>query len=102
MNETPTRVAANEQRARFIKSSRIRTNKSAAEYTLQLPVPILRLRRHRPEDFHVPFAAAPRLDDLRRDDVDQDFREQAPIGIALEMIRRLVPAELGIEHQREE
>jgi hypothetical protein len=43
----------------------------------------------------VPFAAAPGLDDLGRDDVDEDLGERPPFGIALEVVGGLVPAKLG-------
>src|SRR5262245_39659518 len=50
----------------------------------------------------MPLAAAPRLDHLGGDDVDQQFREQPPFGVVLEVVGGLVPAEVRIEHQREE
>ena len=49
----------------------------------------------------MPFPAAPRLDDFGGDDVDQELGEQPAFGIALEMIGRIVPAEIRIEHQRQ-
>src|SRR5207247_1925229 len=49
----------------------------------------------------MPFAAAPRLDHLGRDDVDQDLGEQAAFRIAFEVVGRLVPAEIRVEHQRQ-
>ena len=61
---------------------------------LHLAVPVLRLGVDRPEDLHVPFAAAPGLDDLGGDDVDEQLREQPALGVALEVIGGLVPAEV--------
>src|SRR5213596_1064429 len=75
MKAAPVSVAANVRRARVIESSRGKKARKRANYTLQLAVPVLRLRVHRPEDLHVPLAAAPWLDDFGGDDVDQDFRE---------------------------
>jgi hypothetical protein len=65
-------------------------------------VPVLRLRGYRPEDLHVPFAAAPRFDHFGRDHVDEDFREKPSFGVAFEVIGRLVPAEVRVQHQRQE
>ena len=58
---------------------------------LHLAVPVLGLEAGRSENFEVPFAAAPRLDDLSRDDVDEDLGERPAFGIALEVIGGLVP-----------
>ncbi len=41
-----------------------------------LAVPVFRFRADRSEDLHVPLAAAPWLDDLGGDDVDQDLGER--------------------------
>src|SRR4030095_1436224 len=68
---------------------------------LHLAVPVLRFRVRRAEDFQVPLAAAPGLDDLSRDDVDEDLGKRAPFGIALEMVGGLVPREARIEHHRQ-
>src|SRR6188768_1871980 len=46
---------------------------------LHLAVPVLRLGIAGPEDFEVPFAAAPGLDHFRRDHVHQDLRERPPL-----------------------
>src|SRR5262245_53877799 len=64
-------------------------------------VPILRFRVNRPEDLHMPFSATPGLDHLGGDDIDQDLGEQPAFGVALEVVRRIVPREIRIEHQRE-
>ena len=50
----------------------------------------------------VPLAAAPRLDDVGGDDVDQDLGERAVFGIVLEVIRLVVPHEGRVEQQRQE
>src|SRR6185503_4695883 len=69
---------------------------------LHLPVPVLRLGIHGTENFHVPLPAAPRLDDFGRDAVDQNLGKLAPFRVAFEMVRRLIPAEIRVEHQGEE
>ena len=46
--------------------------------------------------------APPRLDDFGGDDVHEDFREGAPLGISLEVVRRLLPPEIRVEHHRQE
>src|SRR5258705_13020454 len=54
----------------------------AADYRpLHLPVPVLRFGVGRAEDLQVPFAAAPRLDDLCRPDVHEDLGERPPLGV---------------------
>src|SRR5262245_19220975 len=103
----PAIDAATMKRARVIRSSRGVNDWCAARAlriiaNLHFAVPVLRFGVHRSEDFHVPLAASPRLDDLRGHDVDQNLREEAPFRVALEMIGRLVPPEARIEHQREE
>jgi hypothetical protein len=50
----------------------------------------------------VPFPAAPGLDDLRGDDIDQDLRKQAPFRVPFEVVGRVVPPEVRVEHQRQE
>ena len=50
----------------------------------------------------MPLAAAPGLDDVGRDDVDQDLGVAPPLRIVLEVIRLVVPHEGRIEHQRQE
>src|SRR5262245_2714529 len=50
----------------------------------------------------MPLAAAPRLDDFRGDHVDENLGERAPLGITLEVVRTFVPAEVWIEHHRQE
>src|SRR5687768_13634591 len=50
----------------------------------------------------MPLAAAPRFDHLRGDDVNEDLGEAAPFGIPLEVVRRFVPAEIWIQHHRQE
>ena len=50
----------------------------------------------------MPLAAAPRLDDLGGDDVHQDFGECPPFGVAFQVIGGLVPAEVRVEHHRQE
>src|SRR5580658_7666240 len=100
----PTSVVANRRRARFMTKSPEMTGtgrsgedyiSSASHHTLlHFPVPVFRLGVHRPEDFHVPFAAAPRFDDLRGYDVDENFREEPPFWISLEVVGRLVPSEI--------
>src|SRR5713226_2315708 len=78
------------------------TGRVASElWELHLAVPVLGFGVDRPENLHVPLAAAPRLDHLGRDDVDQDLREQAAFRIAFKMVGRLVPAEIRVEHQRQ-
>ena len=66
---------------------------------LHLAVPVLRLGVDGAEDLHVPFAAAPGLDDLRGDDIHEQLREQPALGIALEVIGGLVPAEVRIQRR---
>src|SRR5438094_9296183 len=99
----PRRVAATMRRARFIKSSGNRRaeklrNKPGDYSELHFSVPVFGLGVDRAEDFHVPLAAAPRLNHLGRDDVDEDLREQAAFRVALEVVRRLVPSEVRVEH----
>src|SRR6185503_17465719 len=104
---TPAIVAAKARRARFMALLQkrasgfgIRDEEGGISWTeSQIPdpkaldcrshfaVPILRFGIHRSEDFHVPFAAAPGFDHLGRDDVDEDFGEQAAFRIALEVVR---------------
>src|SRR5262245_12609698 len=89
------------KRARFINPPPDFLGLKGRDYTLHLAVPILRLGVGRSEDFHMPFAPAPRLDDLGGHHIHQDLGEDATLGIALEVIGRLVPAEVRIEHERE-
>src|SRR5712691_3747673 len=104
----PTSVAAKTKRARIINPLLGRicgmcgTCVPGIISKLHFAVPILRFGVDRPEDFHVPFAAAPRLDDLGRDDVDQELREEPSFRVALEMIGRIVPPEIRIERQGQE
>src|SRR5579872_4526845 len=89
-------------RARFIQSSRERRAVNLTKhYTLHLAVPVFRLGILRAENLQVPLAAAPRLDYFRRDDVDEQLGKRAPFRVVLEVIRRLVPSEDGVEHQRQ-
>src|SRR5262245_28225723 len=69
---------------------------------LHFPVPVLRLRARGSEYFHVPFAAAPGLDHFGGDHIDQQFRKQASLRIAFEVIGGLVPPEIRVEHHRQE
>src|SRR6185503_18452948 len=103
---TPRIVAATMKRARFIKSSgnsraEKLKNKPGDYSDLHFSVPVFGLGVDRAEDFHVPLAAAPRLDHFGRYDVDEDLGEEAPFRVALEVVRRLVPPEVRIEHQRQ-
>src|SRR5688572_18998073 len=50
----------------------------------------------------MPFAAAPRLDHFGGDDVDQQFGKRAAFGIAVEVIRRIVPRKVRINRHRQE
>src|SRR5258708_2490048 len=68
---------------------------------LHLAVPVLRFGVRCAEDFEVPLAAPPRLDDLGRDDVHEDLGERPPFGVSFEVIRRLVPREGRVEHHRQ-
>src|SRR5262245_25123098 len=69
---------------------------------LHLSIPVFRLSGRRPEDFQMPLAAAPGLDDIRGDDVDEDLGEGAMFGIVLEPVRLVVPLKRRIDEQREE
>src|SRR5215469_14912303 len=69
---------------------------------LHLAVPVLRLGIRRTEHLEVPLAAAPRLDDLGRDHVNEDFGKCPALRVALEVIGGLVPGEAWIEHHRQE
>src|SRR5688572_27734363 len=68
---------------------------------LHFAVPILRLRIDRSEDLEVPLTAAPWLDDLGGDDVHEDLRKRTALGVAFEVIGRLVPPEIRVEDHRE-
>src|SRR5688572_8011249 len=68
---------------------------------LHFAVPILRLRIDRSEDLEVPLTAAPWLDDLGSDDVHEDLRKRTALGVAFEVISRLVPPEIRVEDHRE-
>ena len=50
----------------------------------------------------MPLAAAPRLDHVGRDDVDQHVAERPAFRVVLEVIARLVPRERGVERRRQE
>jgi hypothetical protein len=50
----------------------------------------------------MPFSAAPRLDDLGGDDVDDDLGKRASFRITVQVVRGLVPRERGVEHHRQE
>ena len=54
------------------------------------------------KDFQVPLAAAPRLDHLGGHDVHEDLGERPALRDRLQVIRRLVPDERRVEHQRQE
>src|SRR5262245_3190955 len=69
---------------------------------LHLAVPVLGLGGRRPEHFKMPLAPAPRLDDLGRDDVDQQLGERAALGITLETIGGLVPCEVRVDRHGQE
>src|SRR6187401_898923 len=69
---------------------------------LHFTVPVLGLEAGRSENVEVPFAAAPRLDDLSRDDVDEDLREGPAFGIPFQVVGGLVPAEAGVKDHRQE
>src|SRR5687767_113651 len=71
-------------------------------WPLHFAVPVLGLGVRGPEDFKVPLAAAPGLDDLGGDDVHEDFREGASFGIALQVIRLFFPSEIRVEDHRQE
>src|SRR5262252_9152395 len=103
----PTSVAANTERARVINPLlRITVQRPRGLrprlYTLHLPVPVFGLGVDGSEDFHVPLTAAPRFDDLGGDHIDQQLREQPSLRVALEVVCRVFPREVGIQHQREE
>src|SRR5215211_6161243 len=72
------------------------------EAASHLPVPVLRLRVDRAEDFQVPLAAAPGFDDFRSDDVDEDLREGTAVRIAVEVVRWVIPAERWEKDERQE
>ena len=55
-----------------------------------------------PENFEVPLAAAPRLDHVGRDDVDQNLGEGPPFRVVFQVIGGVVPRKTRIEHQRQE
>src|SRR5215831_2387913 len=74
------------KRARFINPPPDFLGLKGRDYTLHLAVPILRLGVGRPEDLHVPLAAAPGLDDLGSHHVDENLGEDAALGVALEVI----------------
>src|SRR5687767_324527 len=69
---------------------------------LHLPIPVLRLRIRGPEDLQVPLAAAPGLDHLGGDDVDEDLGERAAFRVAFQVVGGFVPAEVRIQHHRQE
>src|SRR6266542_4836880 len=69
---------------------------------LHLSVPVLSFGTRGSEDFEMPFAAAPWLDDLGGHDIHKDFGKGPAFGIAFEVIGGLVPRERGIEHHRQE
>ena len=48
---------------------------------LHLPVPVFRLGVDGTDDFQMPLAAAPGLNHLGGDDVDENFGESPPLGI---------------------
>ena len=50
----------------------------------------------------MPLAAAPGLDDLGGDDIDEDLGKRAAFGIALEVVGGLVPAEGRVEDHGQE
>src|SRR5688572_13967427 len=68
---------------------------------LHFPVPVLRLLLRRSENLHVPLAAAPWFDDVANDNVDENLREGAALGIPLEVIRLFIPAKRRIEQHRQ-
>src|SRR5829696_5332324 len=72
------------------------------EAASHLPVPVLRLRVDRAEDLQVPLAAAPGFDDFGGDDVHEDLREGTAVGIAVEVVRGVIPAEGWEKDEREE
>ena len=50
----------------------------------------------------MPLSATPRLDDLGCNDVHEDLGKGPPFGIAFEVIRGFVPAEVRVEDHGEE
>src|SRR5687767_6800021 len=50
----------------------------------------------------MPFAATPRLDHFGGHDVDQQFGKRAALGVAVEVIRRIVPGKVRINRHRQE
>src|SRR5260370_2411366 len=98
----PTSVAAKTERARTIGTSREWTSyedSGEALYTLHFAVPVLGVRVDRAENLHVPLAAAPGLDDLGGDHIDENLGEQTALGVALQMVRLVVPAEGRVQEQ---
>src|SRR5262245_11035857 len=65
-------------------------------------IPVLGLLVRRSEHFQVPFAAAPWLNHLGSDDVDEDFGKGSSLGVALEVIGLFFPSEIGVEHHGQE
>src|SRR5436190_15234338 len=101
----PASVAPTIMRARVMLTSREWTSlyeEREQHYRLHLAVPIFRFGIDRPEDLHVPLAAAPGLDHFRCDYIHQNLGEQAPFGIALEMVSGLIPPEIRVQEQRQE
>src|SRR5262245_10498965 len=49
----------------------------------------------------MPLAAAPRLDDIGCENVDENLAERALLGIVIEMIGLIVPAERRVEQHRQ-
>src|SRR5712692_3470310 len=90
------------ERARVIESSEwMSCEKTYGIIPSHLAVPVLRFGVDGTKNLHVPFAAAPRLDDLRGDDIHENLRKEAAFGVAFEVVGRLLPREVRIEHHRE-
>src|SRR4029077_5929117 len=103
-------TSRNRQRARRMLNARdsyvsSRKKPKWADYiavALHFPVPVLGLGARGPEDFHVPFAASPGFDHFGGDDINEQLRELASLRISFEVIGRLVPPEIRVEHHRQE
>ena len=81
------------------RGSRRGMTRRALRGPLHFAVPVFGLRVDGAENFHVPFAAAPRLDHLGRDDVHEDFGEEPALRVALQMVGRVVPPEIRVQQQ---
>src|SRR5436190_902264 len=68
---------------------------------LHLAVPVLGFGGARPEHLEVPLSAAPRLDDIGRDDIHEDLGKGSALGIVLEVVRLVVPDERRVEQERQ-